>query len=555
LTKIKSGWVVILNIFEEIFKLPDEVKLQKDTLDILEYISLYNYEEISGIFEQFSNCLKLYTVQFPEKVIDIFGNLIPKVENEKNFKILINCFVPMFLHSNEKIRNQSLSYFSNCINKRLKTEKSNLYEIGKNPIFWKYLIVSILLPTLSELIKKITSLNYIINNNNLSFLTITNNNPTMDTTNNNISNLDNSFDLNTNSNKIGIKNTINEKREYCKTLENSLIKIAYIFNDFLSYNYKELATFFDFLEKIIFAEDENIQNTGVECVKFMHGSEKIKNKSFLQTFTLFLITLANKSLEEKLIETNEKELSKLIKTKKSLNDKDMNLSLCYIHLSILSLLDKLLSQNLIFLSDDILNKLLDCLEASIIISNNFNSNIQLRLIITDYNKNNTNHLSSMMLSISNDDIVNLFSQFQIAIKNFFLIIEYLYNKETNSNNKQRYYKRIMDVSIKIINYYTNENKEFNAIINKTDNEMEVKKKENELNNFFLPLRDNIFPIIQKIQFYKNERYRDIVCKLLFDLIMCYDPRIREIVKDVLNLVFSNILQNEKQSNDNDNDEE
>ena len=37
--------------------------------------------------------------------------------------------------------------------------------------------------------------------------------------------------------------------------------------------------------------------------------------------------------------------------------------------------------------------------------------------------------------------------------------------------------------------------------------------------------------------------------------MCYDPRIREIVKDVLNLVFSNILQNEKQSNDNDNDEE
>ena len=159
----------------------------------------------------------------------------------------------------------------------------------------------------------------------------------------------------------------------------------------------------------------------------------------------------------------------------------------------------------------------------------------------------------MMLSISNDDIVNLFSQFQIAIKNFFLIIEYLYNKEINSNNKQRYYKRIMDVSIKIINYYTNENKEFNTIINKTDNEMEVKKKENELNNFFLPLRDNIFPIIQKIQFYKNERYRDIVCKLLFDLIMCYDPRIREIVKDVLNLVFSNILQNDKQNNDNDNE--
>ena len=31
--------------------------------------------------------------------------------------------------------------------------------------------------------------------------------------------------------------------------------------------------------------------------------------------------------------------------------------------------------------------------------------------------------------------------------------------------------------------------------------------------------------------------------------MCYDPRIREIVKDMLNLVFSNILKNEKQNQD------
>jgi hypothetical protein len=236
----------------------------------------------------------------------------------------------------------------------------------------------------------------------------------------------------------------------------------------------------------------------------------------------------------------------------NINEMGLNLSLCYIHINILSLLDKLLSKNILFLSEDILNKLLDCLEASIIISNNFNSNIQLRLFITDYNKNNPNHLSSMMLSISNDDIINLFSQFQIAVKNFYIIIEYLYNIGNNMNsNKQNYYKRIMDVSIKIINYYANENKEFNAIINKTDNETEVKKKENGLNNFFVPLRDYIFPAIQKIEFYKNERYRDIVCKLLFDLIMCYDPRIREIVKDALNIVFSNILKNENQSKEQD----
>ena len=186
-TKIKSGWIVILNIFEEIFKLPDEVNLQNQTLEILKYVLINNYEEISSNFEQFSECLKLYRTNFPEKVIDIYENLIPKVENEKNFKILINCFVPLITHSNDKIRAQSLSDFTNCINKRLKNEKSNLNELGKKQIFWKYLINQVLLPTLSELIKMITSLNYIINNNNLNLISI-NDNQTIDTINNNISN-------------------------------------------------------------------------------------------------------------------------------------------------------------------------------------------------------------------------------------------------------------------------------------------------------------------------------------------------------------------------------
>ena len=557
--KIKSGWTVILNIFEEIFKLPDDVNLQKQTLEILEYVSLNNYKEISDIFEQFTNCLKMYKAQFPEKVIDIYENFIPKVENEKNFNILINCFIPLILHNNEKIRNQSLSDFSNCINKRLKNEKSYLFELRKKEYFWNNLITQTLLPTLSELIKAITSLNYIINNNNLSLVSI-NNNQTLDTTNNNISNLDNSFDINinntinnTNTNmnnnyKLGIKNTIIEKNEYCNTLENSLIKIANIFNDFYSYNHKELPKFFDFLEKIIFSEEEKIMNTGLECVKFIHGSgrEKIENKNFLQNFTIFLITLANKSLEDNFTSLNEKELYNLLKSKKNNIKIDMNLSLCFIHFNILSLLDKLLSQNIYYLSDNILNQLLDCLEASIIISNTFNSNIQLRLAITEYNKNVINPLSSMAVAIDNNEVINLFRQFQIATKNMFFISLFLYNKEIDNNNKQNYYKRIMDISIKIINYYLIKINEFDNLINRTDNEKEVKEKESELNNFILPLCENVFPAIQKIEFYNNEKYRDIVCKLLFELILCYEQRIREKVKDLLNIVFSKIIKKDKE---------
>ena len=554
--KIKSGWEVILNIFEEIFKLPDDVNLQNQTLEILEYVSKNNYDEINDIFEEYSNCLKLYIVQFPEKVIDIYENFIPKVENEKNYKILINSFISLILHSNEKIRNQSLSNFSNCINKRLKSDKSNLYELGKNPLFWKYLISQVLLPTLSELIQKITSLNYIINNNNISLVTI-NNNQTVDTTNNNISNLDNSFDLNNNNNnfKNGIKNTIIEKSEYCNTLEKSLIKIANIFNDFYAFNYKEQPTFFEFIENIIFSEDEKIQNTGLECVKFMHGSDKIKNKNFLQNFTIFLMSLANKSLEDYFTTMTEKEIPNLLKTKKNINKIDMNLSLCFIHFNILSLLDKLLSQNITNLSDDILNKLLDCLEGSIIISNNFNTNLNLRFVITEYNKNVPNPLSSMAILIANNEIINLFRQFQIATKNFFIIAEYLYDKE-NDNNKQIYYKRIIDVSIKIINYYCIKNNDFNNLINKTDSEKEkeFKEKEADLNNYVLPLCESIFPIIQRIEFYKYDNYRDIICKLLFELILCYDQRIRVKIKDILNVVYVKIFKDEKQNKMNNNRE-
>ena len=135
--------------------------------------------------------------------------------------------------------------------------------------------------------------------------------------------------------------------------------------------------------------------------------------------TLFLITLANKSLEENFTSLNEKELYNLLKSKKNNIKIDMNLSLCFIHFNILSLLDKLLSQNIYYLTDDILNKLLDCLESSIIISNTFNSNIQLRLAITEYNKNVLNPLSSMSISIANNEVINLFRQFQIFVKKYF----------------------------------------------------------------------------------------------------------------------------------------
>ncbi len=58
----------------------------------------------------------------------------------------------------------------------------------------------------------------------------------------------------------------------------------------------------------------------------------------------------------------------------------------------------------------------------------------------------------------------------------------------------------MDTSIKNINKIN----ELDNLIKRTDNKKEIKEKENELNNFATLLYDNLFPAIQKIEFYNNE---------------------------------------------------
>ena len=131
----------------------------------------------------------------------------------------------------------------------------------------------------------------------------------------------------------------------------------------------------------------------------------------------------------------------------------------------------------------------------------------------------------------------------MAYKNFYFIAEFLYYKDNGISNKQKYYKKIMEMSIKSINIYNNKHKEFMNLINKSNNEKEVKEKEAELNNYVISLNDFIFPSIQKIEFYKDKQYRDIICKLLFELILCYDQRIREKVRDMLNIVFDTLYKN------------
>ena len=438
----------------------------------------------------------------------------------------------LLLNNNIYTRNKSLENFSNCFDTRIKLNDSNLFEIGKNPNFWNYIINNILLATISEMIKKISSLNNVINLNNENVIE-NNITPNPDLIKNNI------------SNEINDKNT--EKNEFCITLKNLFFKIVNLFNYFFPFNYKELTKFFDSLEKIIFSAEIEIQKAGLECIDYLHNCEKMKNQYFLQTFSIFLINLLSQSLEESIINIEIKDIEYSIANKKEHKLLNKNLSLAFVHFNILNLLDKLLLQNIYFLNEDMLNKLLNCLEASIDISNNFNSNIILRFKITEYNQQIINSFQMKDYNTnSGEELFNLFKQLQIGYKNYFFIAEFLYYKDNGITNQQKYYSKIMNLSVKSIKNYNEKNKEFLNFINKSNNEKEVKEKEAELNNYSISLSDYIFPSIQKIGFYKDKNYRDLLCKLFFDLILCYDERIREKVRDILNVVFDYIYK--KQDN-------
>ena len=133
----------------------------------------------------------------------------------------------------------------------------------------------------------------------------------------------------------------NEKIKYSNTFNSILTNIANIFNDYFSYNYRELSTFFDYLEKIIFYNDEKVQKIGFECVKYLFNIDIIQNLSFLQPYIIFLTSIVNKSSGKELLKINIIDIKNDNKedSKNLYNLINKNFFLSYIHYNTILLLD------------------------------------------------------------------------------------------------------------------------------------------------------------------------------------------------------------------------
>ena len=521
---IKSGWDVILSIFKEVAKMDNEENIQKQILNVLYDISKNNYNEIKDIFKDLTSCLIEFTSKHQEEVMKIIENFVEQVEDETNFNILLECYKSFITDNDEKIRNEGLNNLLECFNKKFKNPKSNLYLSCKKEKFWEFILIQLLINIVEELKVKITILS--INNNNQS------NSSTFYTNYYSNSNtIINNNEFNTNNNNYfnnNIEYHNDEKEKLSAFLQKLLIKIGDLFNDYFSYNYKFLGKFFEELESLVFYYEEKVQSASLECIIFLNESEKMKNMSFLRPYVLFLTKLADKSLEKDFLNID---MHILKYDYKKYNDIiDINIFYCYLHLKILTLLDKLIEENIDILGEDDLNKILNCLENSFDISIKFNKSIELRLLITD--------------NLKSGNIVVLFKQMQISIKIYFFILEHLFNDNSSFQSKQNYYKKMIETSIKILNNFAESNKEYYDIINKPLNknrdEREIKEKEKIIKHHSYPITNQIFPIMEKVLFFKFDKYKELITKSLLELIICQNEEIRKKVKEILSSIYNKL---------------
>jgi hypothetical protein len=285
----------------------------------------------------------------------------------------------------------------------------------------------------------------------------------------------------------------------------------------------------NFLEKIIFFDDEKVQKIGIQIIKILFESDKIKNNIFLLNFIKFFISVLNKSSGSELNKINLDELKNNAQSKIILHHLEKNIFLSHIHYNVLFLLDKTLPKIIKHIKLDDINKIIDMFFSSYSNAITFNEKINLRLTISN------------LMKITST--INLFQQFQISIKNYFFLLEYICNKNNKNDSYKIYQEKIFSSAEEILKGFINIENEYKNLLDKNNDnsdeiiDKEIKEKEIIMKYYNEPLCGHIFPGIKKAKFYENDKYLNIFCQIFLEMISCENIKIRENIKDLLNISF------------------
>ena len=505
---IKSGWIIILNIFSSIANEnnindnknkynnnnndsnnnnndsnnnnninDNKNEMIKQTFDTLYDISKNHFNDIVEILPNFLQCIGKYSSIRPKevnKILEIFKN---KIQKKEHFQILLSSFSIFITNNNEEIRNLGLNNMFKTLDYGLK----NINGIKDYEDFWNFLIIKLLIPIIEDLEKK----------------------------------------------SMKMKDEEIEESKFPQILSDVEVKTASLFDDYFEYNKNYFNNFLLTLTKVILEEKSSVCYSGLECLRFMIGSNRMNDINYLDSIIKLNTSLIHKSLqndfftldENKIEDPNYQEKYNSIITRMSVYS--------YIQASIISIIEELKDKYLPLISKENIILILECLDESIKVSYHFNCKIKLRMLISQ--KDN--------LKVTK----GLFKQLK-AIIIYFDILNKLNNEDSSNENKQFCFQKIMEASSKILHWFVERNQDyFDFVKNLNDqsiNEEITNEKEKNVLELAPFVENSIFPSIIKFEFYKDKKYKDIITNYLFELIMCELPEIREKVKDILSIIFN-----------------
>ena len=474
---IKSGWVIILNIFSTILNDNNSTgnEMINQTFESLYDISINHFNNIIEILSNLILCIGKFCSIKPKEINEILNSFIMKIEKREHFQNLLSLYFQFITSSEEEIRNLGLDNLFN----NLKYGLDNIKETKNNSDFWKFLFLNLLIPIIEDLDKK----------------------------------------------SIKMNDKELEESKYLQILSDINIKTVDLFNIFFEYNYIYFDNFLETLSDIILEENILLSFTGLECLKYMLGIDRMSNSIYIDSYIKLITSLIHKSLQNEFFSLDENKIEDP-NYKEKYNEIMIRMSVySKIQLAAISIIEEVKNKYIPIISQDNILLLLDSLEASIKVSYKFNCNIKLRMLISE--KQNSK------------GIIGLYRQLQ-AIIIYFDLLEKLNNE--GDENKVFCFKKIMDASIIILKWFVEVNQEYINSINNYEEEINeniINEKDKIVFEIATSVENSIFPSILKFKFYEDQNYKEIIIKYLLELIMCEIPEIREKIKDIFIAVYDN----------------
>ena len=278
------------------------------------------------------------------------------------------------------------------------------------------------------------------------------------------------------------------------------------------------------IKSMSIAQEEVIATTGINCFKLLLDEHKYSQiKNYPSLLLSCIADIFEATLQKEFFSLDSKEISLPSNKNKYQPIISRNIIYTIVQHNLLIYTKNFINWFKQILSDNDIKRLLTCLKRSYQIAINFNLNFDLRDAISK------NYIEDCKTCLG------IFNQQDKGLNEYFdLLMFCIYNK-TNTNVSE-YKDELLTTSINLMKIFV-EQLEFCNADSEIDDEEEIDELTRERERLFdrlcFSMENDILPSLQKIEYYKEEKYKDEIHQLLVKCIICNSREIRSKLQDVL----------------------